>query len=114
MPGNCGRGTLLKEFCLFKPHRKRAIFISYRRDDSEGHAGRLYGDLARKFGDRSIFMDVVIGPGLDFRKVINDKVSSCGVLLALIGPTWLDAKDESGQRRLDNPRILSVSKRLPR
>jgi hypothetical protein len=82
----------------------RAVFISYRRDDSEGQAGRLYDDLAQHFGDGSVFMDVVgIDPGLDFRKVIDKNVSSCGVLLCLIGPTWLDAKDESGRRRLDNP-----------
>jgi len=82
----------------------RAVFISYRRDDSEGQAGRLYDDLARHFGDGSVFMDVAgIDPGLDFRKVIDKHVSSCGILLCLIGPTWLDAKDESGRRRLDNP-----------
>ena len=82
----------------------RAIFISYRRDDSEGQAGRLYDDLSRRFGDSSIFMDVAaIEPGLDFRKVIDHNVASCGVLLAVIGPGWLDAKDETGQRRLDNP-----------
>lgn len=82
----------------------RATFISYRRDDCEGQAGRLYDDLIRQFGEGSVFMDVVaIDPGLDFRKVIDNSLSSCGVLLALIGPTWLDAKDESGRRRLDNP-----------
>jgi len=82
----------------------RAIFISYRRDDSEGQAGRLYDDLSRRFGDASVFMDVTaIEPGLDFRKVIDHNVASCGVLLAVIGPGWLEAKDESGQRRLDNP-----------
>lgn len=81
----------------------RAIFISYRRDDSEGQAGRLYDDLIRQFGERSVFMDVTaIEPGFDFRKVIDESVSSCGVLLALIGPAWLDAKDESGRRRLDD------------
>ena len=82
----------------------RAIFISYRRDDSEGQAGRLYDDLSRRFGDTSVFMDVAaIEPGLDFRKVIDHNVASCGVLLAVIGPGWLEAKDEAGQRRLDNP-----------
>ncbi|HKM86720.1 MAG TPA: toll/interleukin-1 receptor domain-containing protein [Terriglobales bacterium] len=82
----------------------RGIFISYRRDDSEGQAGRLYDDLVRQFGDGSVFMDVAaIDPGLDFRKVIDASVSSCGVLLALIGPAWLDAEDEAGRRRLDNP-----------
>src|SRR5271156_1533336 len=80
-----------------------AIFISYRRDDSEGQAGRLYDDLVRQFGEGSVFMDVAaIEPGFDFRKVIDESVSSCGVLLALIGPAWLDAKDETGRRRLDD------------
>lgn len=81
-----------------------AIFISYRRDDTEGQAGRLYDDLSRIFGDSSVFMDVAaIEPGLDFRKVIDHNVASCGVLLAVIGPGWLEAKDETGQRRLDDP-----------
>jgi hypothetical protein len=82
----------------------RAVFISYRRDDSEGQSGRLYDDLVHRFGDGAVFMDVVgIEAGRDFRKVIDKNVASCGVLLAVIGPSWLDAKDETGLRRLDNP-----------
>ena len=82
----------------------RAIFISYRRDDTEGQSGRLYDDLVRRFGDGAVFMDVAgIEAGRDFRKVIDENVASCGVLLSVIGPTWLDAKDETGVRRLDNP-----------
>ena len=81
----------------------RAIFISYRRDDTEGQSGRLYDDLSQHFGKGAVFMDVVgIEPGRDFRKVIDKNVASCGVLLAVIGPTWLDAKDETGIRRLDS------------
>jgi hypothetical protein len=69
----------------------RGIFISYRRDDSEGQAGRLYDDLLRVFGAKSIFMDVAdIEPGMDFRKAIDKKVSSCGILLSVIGPRWLE------------------------
>lgn len=82
----------------------RAIFISYRRDDAEGQAGRLFDDLVRQFGQNAVFMDVTgIEPGRDFRRVIDDHVASCGVLLAVIGKTWLDAKDQSGARRLDDP-----------
>ena len=81
----------------------RAIFISYRRDDSEGQAGRLFKDLAERFGNDSVFMDVVdIEPGRDFRRVIDQQVASCGVLLAMIGKEWIDARDESGRRRLDD------------
>lgn len=82
----------------------RAIFISYRREDAEGQAGRLFNDLAEQFGEHSVFMDVAgIEPGRDFRRAIDEQVASCGVLLALIGKSWLDAKDESGRRRLDDP-----------
>jgi len=82
----------------------RAIFISYRREDTEGQAGRLFDDLVKLFGERSVFMDVVgIEPGRDFRKAIDEHVGSCGVLLALIGTNWVDARDEAGRRRLDDP-----------
>jgi len=80
-----------------------AIFISYRRDDTEGEAGRLFDDLTRAFGGDAVFMDVAgIGPGTDFRKAIDDNVSSCGVLLAVIGPNWTTITGSSGQRRLDD------------
>jgi hypothetical protein len=82
----------------------RAIFLSYRREDAEGEAGRLFADLVKYFGDDRVFMDVAaIDPGRDFRKVIDENVASCGVLLALIGPHWVDAEDSEGKRRLDDP-----------
>ncbi len=82
----------------------RAIFISYRRDDTEGEAGRLFDDLVRAYGENSVFMDVAgINPGTDFRKAIDDNVATCGVLLAMIGPTWTSITDSAGHRRLDDP-----------
>jgi hypothetical protein len=81
-----------------------SIFLSYRREDSEGQAGRLYDDLVAVFGSDSVFMDVAaIQPGRDFRKSIDQSLNSCGVFLSLIGKNWLSAKDTSGQRRLDDP-----------
>ncbi len=81
-----------------------SIFISYRRDDAEGQAGRLYDDLVAEFGADSVFMDVAdIQPGRDFRKVIEQSLSSCGAFLSVIGKGWVTAKDESGKRRLDDP-----------
>jgi hypothetical protein len=82
----------------------RAIFISYRRDDSEGEAGRLFDDLVKHFGEASVFIDVAgIEVGRDFRKAIDESVASCGVLLAVIGRSWPEAKNETGQWRLDDP-----------
>ena len=79
------------------------IFISYRRDDTSGYAGRLYDRLSARFGKDGVFMDVEhLDPGVNFVKAINDAVSECDVLVALIGPRWLSAQDENGNRRLDN------------
>ncbi len=81
-----------------------AIFVSYRRSDSQGEAGRLFDDLVKHFGDNMVFMDVAgIEAGRDFRKVIEENVAGCGVLLVVMGPEWLNAKDENGVRRLDDP-----------
>jgi TonB family protein len=81
-----------------------AIFVSYRRSDSQGEAGRLFDDLVKHFGERMVFMDVAgIEAGRDFRKAIEESVAQCGALLVVMGPEWLNAKDESGARRLDDP-----------
>jgi hypothetical protein len=48
-------------------------------------------------------MDVnAIQPGRDFRKAIDESIHKCTVLLAILGPSWLNSKDASGQRRLDD------------
>ena len=79
------------------------IFISYRRDDSRGYAGRLQGDLSRRYSEEHVFRDIEIPPGADFGEYITSLVDKCNVVLAIIGPGWLDARDREGERRLDNP-----------
>jgi hypothetical protein len=80
------------------------VFICYRRDDSAGHAGRVHDRLQREFGDDLLFMDVDGIPlGANFVKVLGEEVAKCDALLAMIGPAWLDARDDTGKRRLDNP-----------
>ena len=79
------------------------IFISYRRDDSAGHAGRLFDRLSSHFNRERLFMDVDhIEPGEDFVQVIEDAVASSAVLLVIIGRRWLTSGDTIA-RRLDNP-----------
>ena len=79
-----------------------SIFISYRREDTQGQAGRLHDDLAARFGKDAVFMDVTnIEPGRDFREAIEQNVQQCDVLLTVIGKRWLD-KSESGGRRIDD------------
>jgi TIR domain-containing protein len=80
------------------------IFINYRREDTAGHAGRLYDALAARFGDDHVFMDIdAIDPGEDFTQVVEQSVGSCDVLLALIGRSWTSTVDREGRRRLDKP-----------
>ena len=77
------------------------IFISYRRKDVPFAAHALHCHLARRFPERQLFMDVQGGirAGLDFAEVIRDRVARCNVLLALIGPSWMQLADA----RLDDP-----------
>lgn len=80
------------------------IFISYRRDDSAGHAGHLHDELTDHFGRDTVFMDIdAIEAGEDFVEAIEDAVGSCDVLLAVIGSRWLTSADADGTRRIDKP-----------
>ena len=83
---------------------KDSIFISYRIADTGDVTGRIYDYLVQHFGKERVFKDVQgIGLGLDFRKEIEKALNNCGVMLAVIGPTWLTVTDKEGNRRLDNP-----------
>jgi hypothetical protein len=78
------------------------IFISYRRDDAAADAGRLQDDLRRRCARGEVFLDVSIQAGTDFREALAAELDTCEVLIAVIGPRWLDARNQStGQRRLD-------------
>lgn len=79
------------------------IFLSYRRDDSAGHVGRLYDSLSAKFGSQRIFVDIDhISPGQDFVQVVDDAVARCAVLLVVMGKRWAGT-GRIGKRRIDNP-----------
>ena len=80
------------------------FFISYRRDDSAGHAGRLHDRLIEHFGRENIFIDVdTIGLGVDFLEAIRDAIRDTNGLIAVIGREWVGATNDSGGRRLDDP-----------
>lgn len=79
------------------------IFISYRRSGSPKDALLVYKHLAGEFGVDAVFMDVSgIRPGDDFVEVLEQQLADCTVLLALIGPDWLHARNEHGERKLDD------------
>ncbi len=80
------------------------IFLSYRREDSAGVAGRIYDRLRGYFGPDAVFFNVDSVPlgvdfpvffnvdsvplGVDFQEYIESLLSHCGVFLAVIGPDW--------------------------
>jgi TIR domain len=80
------------------------IFISYRREDSAGFAGRIYDQIASQLDRERVFFDVDnIDLGADFIRVLSEHVAECDALVAIIGKQWLAATDEENRRRLDNP-----------
>ena len=81
------------------------LFINYRRQDEPGYTQALFLLLEAEFGRDQLFMDVqgYIEPGHDFTRVLGARVAACDVVLAVIGPRWLEAQDDQSRRRLDNP-----------
>jgi hypothetical protein len=81
-----------------------AIFISYRRDDSAGEAGRLADHLRQRFGRDRVFIDIdAIAPGTDFIVELERALTTTAVVLVIIGRRWLSAADGEGRRRLEAP-----------
>ncbi|MEM9954334.1 MAG: SUMF1/EgtB/PvdO family nonheme iron enzyme [Chloroflexota bacterium] len=79
------------------------IFISYRRADSRLVTYRIYDRLHDEFGKNNVFKDIDnIPPGEDFRGVLREATTNCQVMLVIIGSRWIDARDDDGNRRLDN------------
>ena len=79
------------------------IFLSYRRRDVGGYAGRLRDALAHELGEKNVFQDVeAIAPGQDFTQVIRRALDDCDAVLAVIGPGWVGA-DKDGAPRLGRP-----------
>lgn len=77
------------------------IFVSYRRADSSGYAGRIYDRLSSFFGSSHVFMDVdTIAPGEDFSRMIQSSISACDIMVAVIGVNWIG--DEHGAARIFN------------
>jgi hypothetical protein len=92
------------------------VFLSYRRDDTGGRAGRLYDAFVTRFGNRNVFQDVnAVAPGLDFTAQLDTAIAQSDVVLVVIGRDWLGGPDQDGIRRIDRPDDfvrLEVSKAL--
>jgi hypothetical protein len=79
------------------------VFISYRRDDTQGDTARIRERLADHFGAQHVFMDTGGIPyGTDFEEHIQKKLEGCEVLVAVIGPNWLKVESDGRVRIHDN------------
>ncbi len=78
------------------------LFLSYRRDDTAGRAGRLFDGLTQRLGPGQVFQDVeAIKPGLDFERAVADSLESADASVVVIGPEWATITEPGGARRLD-------------
>jgi hypothetical protein len=81
-----------------------SIFVCYRRSDSADTVDRIYELLEKRFSRRRLFRDVdSIQLGIEFRGRIIQALEASSIVLIVIGPGWLEARTEDGQRRIDNP-----------
>jgi TIR domain len=82
----------------------RPIFLSYRRSDSASATGRLYDAIGRRFGTDTVYMDTSsMAWGEEWPRALERAVKAARVMIVVIGPSWLQASDQWGRRRIDQP-----------
>ncbi|MGX2995824.1 TIR domain-containing protein [Streptomyces sp. JNUCC 64] len=80
------------------------VFVNYRTGDEEATATLVERELSRVFGSASVFRaGKSISPGSRFPQELLTAARSCRVLLAVIGPRWLDARTADGRPALEDP-----------
>ena len=80
------------------------LFISYRRSDSVWATRSIHQALSLQFGEENVFIDLDDIPyGMSFSEKLERELGRCSALLAVIGPNWLVARDNVGNRRIDDP-----------
>lgn len=81
------------------------IFISYRREESEHQASRLFEALAQILPGDYLFKDThSISAGDDFVATLESRVANSDILLALIADKWIDVRDpKTGKPKLQAP-----------
>src|SRR5690554_1361592 len=80
------------------------IYLSYRRSDHPGMAGRIADELSRAFGREQ----VVAGfgdppPGMSFLRYVEQQMRRYDTVLVVIGPRWLTAQNQYGFSNLFDP-----------
>jgi len=80
------------------------IFVSYRQQGTLMRAGRIADALVSHFGKSNVFQDrTTLHGGSNWQEAIDKALKDCVVLVAVIGPSWLEHKSANGVRRIDDP-----------
>jgi tetratricopeptide (TPR) repeat protein len=80
------------------------VFVNYRFADERFGAGAVYDGLVGRFGTQQVFRDCVsMQAGEHYPTELRQALEDADILVAVIGPTWLDARNGDGVRRLDLP-----------
>ena len=75
------------------------IVISYRRQDSNDIARRIYEQLKANYGEKSVYIDIEsIQPSADYRVHIRQTLERALVMLAVIGTQWAGVRADASVR----------------
>jgi TIR domain len=75
------------------------IVISYRRQDSNDIARRIYERLKANYGEKSVYIDIEsIQPSADYRVHIRQTLERALVMLAVIGTEWAGVRADGSVR----------------
>jgi hypothetical protein len=81
------------------PDAVALIFVNYRKSDL-GETAKLLSKRLRDF-DYSVYLDEEANRETEeFPDRIRNNLEKCDLVLALIGPRWMEAKDEIGTPRI--------------
>jgi hypothetical protein len=65
------------------------VFISYRHEDAEADAGRLYDTLATELGKEALYKDVEnIAVGRNWRRAVKEALVDSAAVISVMGPAW--------------------------
>ena len=79
------------------------IILSYRRSDSDVITGRIRDNLASRYGEDAVFMDIDSIPlGFDYRRQIKDALLENKIFIAVIGPKWLGGQGKEARINEEN------------
>jgi hypothetical protein len=81
------------------------VFLSYRRNDSGGWAGRIRDHLVLRYGEDRVWQDVDdLTVGSDYLPQILENIAAADAVLIVIGPHWIGERSTRGTRRLADPK----------